>query len=114
MGERARVFENSNSRLEDDESDIKSTGTMAEIEREIAQRDFHDCVEEVVSRERYKYKLDSVFKRYFTMYDDERDEIVKKMRRNGERKMLFELDISRLIRKLRNFEAMNNVLLTNR
>lgn len=52
MGVRAREFDDSASRKEDDES-IKSSGTMAEIEKEVEQRELHACVEEICARERY-------------------------------------------------------------
>lgn len=87
---------------------------MAELEKEIDHKDLHACVEEICSRERYKFNIASIFRRYFTCFDDERDEIVKKMRRNGDRKMLTELDISKISRKIRSNEAMKKYLLTER
>ena len=67
-----------------------------------------------MSRERYKFSLDSVFKRYFTCYDNEDDEMVKKTRRNGERKLQSELDLVRILKKLRNFSTAFRYLLTDR
>ena len=58
-----------------------------------------------MSRERYKFSLDSIFKRYFTCYDNEDDEMVKKTRRNGERKLQSELDLVKILKKLRSFST---------
>ena len=66
---------------------VSADNTIAEIEKEIENKELTQVVEEVMSRERYKFSLDSVFKRYFTCYDNEDDEMVKKTRRNGERKL---------------------------
>lgn len=71
-------------------------------------------VEEVLSREKYKLAIESVFKRYFTCFDNEYDELVKKMRRNGERKLKGDLDISRLLKKMRTFSCAFDYLLTER
>ena len=71
-------------------------------------------VEEVIGREKYKLSIESVFKRYFTCFDNEYDELVKKMRRNGERKLRNELDISKMLRKIRNYNTAFNYLLSER
>jgi len=92
----------------------KSDNTNEQIEKEIEQKDMRKIAEEVCTRERYKFKLNSVFKRYFACYDDENDEIVKKIRSNGSRKLQNELDISKMLRKIRNYEILNSYLLTER
>jgi hypothetical protein len=53
-------------------------------------------------------------KRYCTCYDDERDEVIKKLRRNGLRKLSNEMDLSRILKKLRDVDSMFNYLLTDR
>ena len=75
-----------NRNIEMDDS-VSEENTMAEIEKEIENKELAQVVEEIMSRERYKFSLDSVLKRYFTCYDNEDDEMVKKTRRNGERKL---------------------------
>ena len=53
-------------------------------------------------------------KRYLSCYDDERDEIIKKLRRNGMRKLKNEMDLSRILKRMRDYETMFNYLLTER
>ena len=96
------------------DASVSADNTMAEIEKEIENKDLAQIVEEVMSRERYKFSLDSVFKRYFTCYDNEDDEMVKKTRRNGERKLQSELDLVRILKKIRNFSTAFRYLLTDR
>ena len=88
--------------------------TMAEIEKEIESKDLAPIVEEVLCREKYKFRLDSIFKRYFTCFDDEDIEMVKKTRQNGERKLKSELDLVRILKKLRHFSIAFRYLLTER
>ena len=70
-----------------DDSGSEGNNTMAEIEKEVEKKELAQVVEEIMCRERYTFRLDSVLKRYFTCYDNEDDEMVKKTRRNGERKL---------------------------
>ena len=65
-------------------------------------------------RERYQFRLDSIFKRYFTCFDDEDIEMVKKTRYNGERKLKRELDLVRILKKIRHFSTAFRYLLTER
>lgn len=88
--------------------------TLAEIEKEIENKELSEVVEEVMCREKYKFRLDSVFKRYFTCFDDEDIEMIKKTRYNGERKLKSELDLVRILRKLRHFSTAFRYLLTDR
>jgi hypothetical protein len=76
--------------------------------------ELNGLVEEIVGREKYHFTLNSTFKRYCTCFDDERDEITKKVRFNGIRKLLNELDVSRMLKKIRNYEMAFNYLLTER
>ena len=77
-------------------------------------KDMTAVVEEVITREKYKLSIESVFKRYFTCFDDEYDELVKKMRRNGERRLRSELDLSNILKKVRNFNTAFQYLFTER
>ena len=88
--------------------------TLAEIEKEIENKELSEVVEEVMCREKYKFRLDSIFKRYFTCFDDEDIEMIKKTRYNGERKLKSELDLVRILRKLRHFSTAFRYLLTDR
>ena len=97
-----------------DDSDDEQNNTMAEIEKEIENKELAQVVEEIMNRERYKFGLDSVLKRYFTCYDNEDDEMVKKTRRNGERKLQSELDLVRILKKMRRFTIAFRYLLTDR
>ena len=87
---------------------------MAEIEKEIEVKELTPIVEEVMCRERYQFRLDSIFKRYFTCFDDEDIEMVKKTRYNGERKLKRELDLVRILKKIRHFSTAFRYLLTER
>ena len=77
-------------------------------------KDLTSVIEKVISREKYKLSIESVFKRYFTCFDNEYDELVKKMRRNGERKIKSELDISKMLLKIRNFNTAFDYLFSER
>ena len=58
--------------------------------------------------------LKSMYKRYITCFDNEEDELTKKYMYMGERKLRNEMDISRILKKLRNYEAVNSYLLNER
>lgn len=58
--------------------------------------------------------LDAFYKRYISCFDNEQDEITKKIISNGTRKLLNELDVSRIMKKLRNARIMQDYLLTHR
>lgn len=47
-------------------------------------------------------KLEKWYKRYITCFDNEEDEMTKKIIANGTRKLRNELDLSRIMRKIRN------------
>ena len=95
-----------------DENDLDDT--YDKIEKEVVDKDLSGVVEEVITREKYKLSIDSLFKRYFTCFDDEYDELVKKMRRNGERKLKGELDLSKILKKVRNFNTAFDYLFSER
>ena len=73
-----------------------------------------DVVEEICNREKYHFKLTTIVKRYCPCLDDERDELTKKVRFNGTRKLLNEMDVTRILRKIRNYESAFGYLLTER
>jgi hypothetical protein len=58
--------------------------------------------------------LEKVYKRYLSCYDDERDEIIKKLRKNGMRKLKNEMDLSRILKRMRDYDTMFGYLLTER
>ena len=99
---------------EEEELSENSDNTLKEIEREIDSKSLNPLVEEVCSREKYQFGIEKMIKRYCTCYDDERDEIIKKLRRNGLRKLTNEMDLSRILRKLRDYETMFTYLLNDR
>ena len=68
----------------------------------------------MVGRERYHFHLEKCCKRYFTCYDDERDEIIKKLRRNGMAKLRNEMEMTRILKRMRNVDTMFKYLLTER
>ena len=88
--------------------------TFDKIEKEVIDKDMSAVVEEVISREKYKLSIESIFKRYFTCFDNEYDELVKKMRRNGERKIKSELDLAKILKKVRNFNTAFEYLFSER
>ena len=104
----------SRSKTETDMKSNQSDDTIAELEREVENKELSHLVEEVISREKYQFRLDSIFKRYLTCFDNEHDEMVKKMRRNGERKLERELDLSKILKRLRNFGTAMEYMLTDR
>lgn len=71
-------------------------------------------VDEIVKRQRYNTKFRSTFKRFISCLDKDADEEMKKMRYLASKKLQNELDVTRIIRKIRNFEVMSSYLLTER
>lgn len=59
-------------------------------------------------------EIRKTYKRYITLFDDEEDEMTKKFRSLGYTKLQNEMDIARMLKKIRNFEAINSILLTDR
>lgn len=84
------------------------------MENEIRSKDLMHVVEELCARQRYNMNLKSMYKRYITCFDNEEDELTKKYRYMGERKLQNEMDISRILKKIRNFEAVNSYILNER
>jgi len=60
-------------------------------------------VEEICSREKYRFGLNTLMKRYFNCYDTEKEEIIKNLRKVGASKLRGELDIAKIMKKVRNF-----------
>ena len=54
------------------------------------------------------------FKRFISCFDKEEDEHIKKMRYLAEKKLQNELDVTRIIRKVRNQESVSQYLLSDR
>ena len=71
-------------------------------------------VDEIVKRQRYKTKFRNTFKRFVSCFDNDRDDDIKRMRYLASKKLQNELDITRIIRKIRNFEVVSKYLLTER
>lgn len=71
-------------------------------------------VEEICARERFKMQIKSCCKRYCSCCDNEEDEMMKKMRAIGLRKISHDMDIARFLKKIRNLDAQLNMLLTDR
>ena len=88
--------------------------TEKELEKEIEQKGLMHVVEELCARQKYNMKLKTPYKRYITCFDNEEDELTKKYRYMGERKLQNEMDISRILKKIRNYEAVNSYLLNER
>lgn len=57
------------------------------MENEIRSKDLMHVVEELCARQRYNMKLKTTYKRYITCFDNEEDELTKKYRFMGERKL---------------------------
>ena len=73
------------------------------MEREIASRGLTTVVDELIARQRYQMELKQPYKRFITCFDNEEDETTKKFRFLGEKKLQNEMDISRILKKMRNF-----------
>ena len=84
------------------------------MENEIRSKDLMHVVEELCARQKYNMKLKTTYKRYITCFDNEEDELTKKYRYMGERKLQNEMDISRILKKIRNFDAVNSYILNER
>ena len=68
------------------------------------EKDLNTIVEEICSRERFRFKVLDRFKRFFGFCDNEEDELIKKIRAIGLRKLSHDTDISRIFKKIRYFE----------
>jgi len=71
-------------------------------------------VDDVCGREKYSFRVQEWVKKYFPCADNEKDEIYKSMRRNGLQKLKNEMDLGRLLTKMRNYDTMFSYLLTAR
>lgn len=97
-----------------EDADKWSSNTKKEIEEEIEEKDLNTVVEEICARERFNVKILHSCKRYCSFYDNEEDEVIKKIRALGIRKLVHDTDINRIFKKIRNFEIQHNLLLTER
>ena len=61
--------------------------TVKEIEEEIEEKHLNPVVEEIISREKFKVHVKSRFSRCFKLCDNDEDEMIKKMRSIGIRKL---------------------------
>jgi len=59
-------------------------------------------VEEICGRERYNMELREPYKRFITCFDNEEDELTKKIINNGSRRLTREMDVGCILKKLRN------------
>lgn len=100
--------------IDDDKDSNISNKTQKELEKEIASRGLSTVVEELIARQRYQMELKQPYKRFITCFDNEEDELTKKFRFLGEKKLQNEMDISRILKKMRNFQALNSYLLNDR
>ena len=84
----------------EEESEIswKSGETNQEIEEDIIEKDLLTIVEEICSRERFSVNISDFKKRYISICDNEEDEMTKKIRGIGVRKLANDTDINRIFR----------------
>ena len=68
----------------------------------IAEKGYYNTVEEICGRERYNMKLREPYKRFITCFDNEEDELTKKIITNGSRRLTREMDVGCILKKLRN------------
>ena len=87
---------------------------MQEIERDIETKGMLGTVEEIIGRQKYHMQLSEWYKRFISCFDNEEDEMTKKIISNGTRKLSNELDLSRILKKIRNSEIMSSYLLTEK
>lgn len=71
-------------------------------------------MEEICGRERYDMKLRVPYKRFINYFDNEEDELTKKIIANGSRRLNREMDVSCILKKLRNQEIAMSYLLTTK
>ena len=88
-----------------DSIDAMSERSDREIEERVAAKGLNTVVEEVCARERFGMQIKHCCKRYFNFCDNEEDEMIKKMRSIGIRKIDHDMDINRFLKKIRNFDA---------
>ena len=92
----------------------KSHKSDLDIEKEIAEKGYYNTVEEICGRERYDMKLRVPYKRFINCFDNEEDELTKKIIANGSRRLNREMDVSCILKKLRNQEIAMSYLLTTK
>ena len=70
-----------------DDVSWQSGMTKKEIEEEIVEKGLYSVVEEICARERFNVQIKKPFKRHSTICDNEEDEMTKKIRAIGIRKL---------------------------
>lgn len=96
------------------EASARSENTIENVEREIKEQNLDSIVDEIMTRQKFNFKFDSMSKRFFSCFDKEGDEKLKEIRGLADIKFQNELDISRILRKIRNFESMAHFMLSDR
>ena len=84
------------------------------MEREIKEQNLDSIVDEIMTRKKFNFKFESMSKRFFSCFDKEGDEKLKEIRGLADIKFQNELDVSRILRKIRNFESMAHFMLSDR
>lgn len=67
-----------------------------------------------MTRQKFNFKFDNMWKRFFSCFDKEGDEKLKEIRGLADIKFQNELDVSRIMRKIRNFETLAHFMLSDR
>ena len=84
------------------------------MERDIKEQNLDSVVDEIMTRKKFNFKFESMSKRFFSCFDKEVDEKLKEIRGLADIKFQNELDVSRILRKIRNFESMAHFMLSDR
>ena len=74
----------------------------------------NDVVEEIFTRSRYRYKVDSLCSKITSYCLKNEDKHAQAIKRNGERRLKHDLDFTWLIRQVRNQKVLFENLLTDR
>ena len=71
-------------------------------------------VEEIFSRARYRYKVDSICSRLFSYCLRNEDRHAQSIKKNGERRLKKDLDFTWIIKQVRNQKVLFDHFLTDR
>ncbi len=78
-------------------------GNMSDRRVEMAHEDkTKEIVNEIISRERYRYDVDSTCSKFFTFCLRNVDMHMQKVKKNGQRKLEKEMDFTWIIKQVRN------------
>jgi len=79
-----------------------SIHTIDLFEKKLVERNLMPVLNEIMKRNKFTFKITPTYKRWLDCFDDEEDDQKKMKQFGGNQKLLNELDVNRMLRKLRN------------